>query len=142
MRDTTEAKQEDNVIDLIGVDDDNYGDIEITTPYVDLHYPEKWLNYLKTEKNFDEENNVTIFASLDGKKDVELFTVHFNEDGETPLGVLDVEGESVYLAFSYAELKLDETWTQNERDAVFAMQEQINYVIESLEKETGFVPEN
>ena len=50
VKDTTEEKQEDNVIDLMGEDDDNYGDIKITTSYVDLHYPEKWLNYLKTEK--------------------------------------------------------------------------------------------
>ena len=138
---TTQTKQEDNVTDHVSKDDENYGDIAISTPYVDLHYPENWLNYLKTEKNFDEENNVTFFASLDEKKDVELFTVHFNEDGEISLGVLNLEDERVYIAFSYAELKFDDTWTQNDIDVVCAMQEQINYIIENLKEEPGFIGE-
>ena len=139
---TIQSVHKDNVLDLINEDDENYGDIEITTPYVKLHYSEKWMNHLKIKKNFEDESNVTFFACIDGKKDIEIFTVHFNEDGEIPLGVLKLESESVYIAFSYSELKYDDTWTQNEKDVVNAMQEQINYIIDHLEKETNFIPEN
>ena len=138
---TIQSIQEDNVIDIISEDEWDYGDIEITTPYVTLRYSEKWLNYLKTEKNFKEESNVTFFACIDGKN-IELFTVHFNEDGAMPIGVLNLESNSVYIAFSYADLKLDDTWTQNEKDIVNAMQEQINYIINRLKEEKNFVPEN
>jgi hypothetical protein len=59
-----------------------------------------------------------------------------------PIGVLNLESNSVYIAFSYADLKFDDTWTQNEKDIVYGMQEQINYIIDCLEAEENFVPEN
>ncbi len=140
--DTTVNEHNKDIISLLGEDDSVSGEIEISTPYVSLKYPEKWLNYLKTEKNFSTGNSVTFFARLDGKEEKELFTVYFNEDGEFPLGVLDVSGESVYVAFSYAELKFDETWTQAEQEVVLAMQEQINWISEGLSKESNFTPED
>lgn len=131
---TAETNQEGIANDIMEKTDEFYGDIEIATPYIGLHYPEKWLNYLKIKKNFEEESNVTFFACINGKKDVELFTLHFNEDGAMPIGVLNLESNSVYIAFSYAEIKYDNTWTQNEKDIVNAMQEQINYIINCLEE--------
>ncbi len=124
------------------LDNEWNGEVLITTPYVTLKYPEKWLNYLKVQKNFNEESNVEFYASVGKKQDIKVFTVQFNEDGQFSVGILENSGELVYIAFSYSELAFDETWTRKEIDIVNAMQEEINYVIAALEKEAGFVPEN
>lgn len=132
--------------DTIWIDHTASGDIDITTPYVTLKYPEKWLNFLKTEKIYSQyhEENLTkiVFYSQVGEREkMPIFSIHFNEDGEFYMGSLDNSGDNVYISFSYSELVFDGQWTEEEKNIVYAMQEDINYISDCLKNVSGFDPE-
>ena len=113
---------------------------EIQTPYIALKYPEKWQDSVRTEiTGTDTEYFVTFYSLIAGKEDTELFSVFFNQESEFLWGTLKTEeGKDISVGFSFAELNLDEGWTQEETETVYAMQEDVNYLLDDLSRKENF----
>lgn len=110
----------------------------IKTPLVDLYYPEKWKKQINVEQVEGDIYKVQFNGKLEKKDEIQLFEIVFGGTEGILLGTLD-ETE-VYLI--YNDISFDDTWTEEEQNEVYVMQEESNYVIGMLQKEEGFVPAN
>ena len=109
-------------------------DIVIKTKYVDLHYPLIWEDRFSYEISEEDPYTVKGFAAIDEHKPVEIFEIVFDAAKGDIAGKID--GVSIGIVIS--EVKYDKTWTEGEKSAVIAMQEDINYLLDMLDKADGF----
>lgn len=108
----------------------------IECPEVNLYYPEKWKNQMRVEQVEGDIHTVQFFGTVKGKNEVHIFDIVFGETEGILLGTLNEK--EIYLV--YADPVLDESWTEDEKNEIYAMQEDANYIIGMLEKEEGFNP--
>ncbi len=113
--------------------------LKIETPFVELEYPEKWESKIKTEWVGTDNSGSMIFSlKYNDISNVELFQVHFNEDAQIPSGVLKTEEEEIRVGLSFAEFEFDDSWSDNEKDEFYAMQEDANFTIARLSENKNF----
>ena len=117
---------------------ENKGSLEIETKYGPLYYPSKWKDQIDIKYTENAGYKVEFYGTVVGKESVHLFDICFNSDNGELLGYFNRE-EAVNVSFNVYEVKFDETWTQGEKDQIYSMQEDVNYVIEMLEKEDDYV---
>lgn len=110
----------------------------IETPYGNLYYPAKWEGQFRVESVEDDNYTVQFYATLEGKEEQHLFDIVYGEVEGVALGTLD-ETE-VYMV--YGDISLDGDWTEEEENTIYAMQEDVNYLMGMLQKEEGFVSAN
>ena len=107
-------------------------EIRVQTPYGVLRFPGKWRDCLMTEQ---DESLVDFYAVLPGREPVLLFTVAFGTSNGHLSGVLTAEnGNQTDIAVVIHELELTGEWTDGEKDTIFAMQEDTNYLLAALER--------
>lgn len=105
---------------------------EIETSFANLQYPQKWQNKIRSEET---ENGVEFYSKLDGKDEKLVFTLEFGESEGYHLGTM---GETdVYIV--EAELDFDETWTDEEKQEIYDMQEAVNVILQGLAETDEFV---
>ena len=105
-------------------------DILIDTPYGGLRFPEKWKDCLMTQQ---EEGLLDFYAVLPEHDPVLLFTVVFETANGHASGVITAEnGAQTDLAIVVHDLELPGDWTDGEIDIVYAMQEDMNYLLNML----------
>ena len=114
--------------------------IQIETPFGALDYPEKWADKVRTQWNGTQEaGNITFSSKLDGKDEIALFQVHFAEEAQMPVGRLQTaEHQGVSVGISFLDITFDGEWTEAEKDEIYAMQEDVNVIIQKME-EKGFI---
>lgn len=129
---------EDDVVEELGVvaDTPDEEGLVIETPVVNLNYPEKWENQIRIEQIDGEPYIVRFFATLERKDEKHIFDIIFGKTEGILLGTLNET--DVYL--NYAEVVFDESWSDEDADTIYAMQEDVNGIIEMLQEEEGFVP--
>lgn len=103
----------------------------IQTAYGELRYPKKWEPQARFVSNGD---TLTCYATLSGHSQIALFDVYFGQDQGYPIGTLD--GVSVNVKTH--ELELDESWTDDQVQTLYAMQEDINHLIQKLQDNKKF----
>lgn len=108
----------------------------IKTPIVDLRYPVKWKEQIRTEQVEGDAYTVQFFGVVDGKEEVQLFNIVFGETEGISLGT--IEGTEVCLV--YVDIEFDASWTEEEQNEIYAMQEDVNYIIGMFQKEEGYIP--
>lgn len=113
----------------------------IETEFVRLYFPKKWEENLETEIIEKEAYVVEFYGKVDGKNRQKIFDIVFNGDAENMLGTVEVNGESIYVGFNFAEPEISKDWTTEEADIIYAMQEDVNYLIGMLEREAGYAAE-
>ena len=107
-------------------------DILVDTPYGELHFPEKWKDYLMTQQ---EEDLVDFYAALPDHEPVLLFTVVFETANGHASGVITAQnGTQTDLAIVIHDLELPGDWSDGEIDIVYAMQEDMNYLLNMLSR--------
>ena len=114
-------------------------DVIVTTPYLDLHFPGQWAEFLSVTQTEEKGHAVSFHAALEGKK-TKLFTVYFDMEGDNsvPIGTIRQDNGTVAVAVQVEELIFDETWTTSEIHIASAMQECVNDVIDQLSAAEGF----
>lgn len=113
----------------IGVD----GDAVVHTAYGDLCYQEQWASFMKTTETTEGEGVVISFETEINGVTYRLFTITIGAENGTYVGVLtDDAGVSRDVYASVEELELAEDLTDTEAHRLYAMQEDINYVIDTL----------
>ena len=103
-------------------------DICIPTPYGMMHFSDEWADYL--DLSITDDGSTYLFRYVNDKESLDLFTVSFGVQGDMVAGTLD-GGETPVLV-SIADNSGSKT------DAVFAMAEGVNYLLENIAELEGF----
>ena len=107
--------------------------ILISTKYGDLYYQDQWEDFMNiqvTEK--DTCVIVSFTAEIDGVK-YPLFQLTVGEGGDEPVGqITDVQGVKHNVFVSMEEISGISNLTEGEQNRLYAMQEEINFILENL----------
>lgn len=134
----SEGKKVDSVANssaplTIGTPDENRDSIEIVTKYGTLLYPKEWESNLRIEIIDKEEYKVEFYGAVKGKEELHIFDLNFNGPDGYNLGTLKTDsGEDVQLNIVSYDFDFDDTWTEDEKNVIYAMSEDINYIIGML----------
>lgn len=108
-------------------------DFVIQTEYGDLHYPDQWREYIKTIQEKKSDTIKVTFEFEVDKSDYKLFEILIGGDNGEIIGKLtDNNGiqRNVYLCI--AELPVNSGLDEAEQNRFYAMQEDLNYLIDNL----------
>ena len=110
-------------------------DFDIKTDRINIKYPTQWEEYLLVEENDD---SVDFIAEINGKKEL-VFTMHFNKSGELYFGSLSENGTDTAISFSFNNFEdLDSSWNDEEKNILYSMQEDVNYIMDSIRSKDNF----
>lgn len=124
----------------VGNPDDKREAIEIVTKYGAFYYPIEWEKNLRTEIVDKDGYKVEFYGTVEGKEEQHLFDLFFNGSIGYNLGTLTTEnGENVAINIESYSFDLDDTWTEDEEFVLYAMQDDINYMIGKLSESGNFV---
>ncbi len=104
----------------------------IDTPYLNLYYDQAFSDYLLVIHNEGPTYRLEFSASLDGKPDQRLFDIAFGQDTDGNLGAIEVNAEIIPVSMVIYAFDPDDSWTQDEINTIFAMQEMTNALIDQL----------
>lgn len=107
-------------------------DMEISTPFVSLLYPDKWESSLLVEQVEGETYQTLFYGALENYEPILLFTLIFGGDEGEQLGVLQ-DGQGQYIPVYLLMEEIDDTnYTENEMTILYEMQEAVNQLIDKL----------
>ena len=111
----------------------NANDIIISTQYGDLYYPDQWTEFVKTEQKSENDVVVVRFGAEINSKVYPLFEVMIGGEGANSVGTLtDSAGTSRNVSINVDEIVQDPDLTEGEQNRLYAMQEDLNYLIDNL----------
>lgn len=138
MQSETSASTENSSL-TVGSPDDSREAIEISTKYGTLLYPKEWESNLRTEIVDSDVYKVEFYGTVEGKTEQHLFDLLFNGTEGYNLGTLKTEsGEDVAINIVSYDFELDDSWAEDEKFTLYAMQEDINYTIGMLSENENF----
>ena len=91
----------------------------------DPTYPARWKDRVRTE---DAEDSVTFYGTVPGKPEQKLFSIEYGQSDGYLIGSLD--GVDVYIV-NNDNFDFDSSWTDDEKDEVYAMQEDFNSILQT-----------
>ena len=126
--DKVQEEQNDNVsVDTIPED------VVVHTDYGDLHYPDRWQEYVTIHQEQDGSTIAVTFETKSGEGTYELFQVLIGNDSSEVVGNLtDGTGTQRNVYLHVEELPADSGLDETEQTRFYAMQEDLNYLISHL----------
>lgn len=112
----------------------------LKTPYCTLQYPKEWGDFLRVEVKEGNPYTLTYFADLNSGKTQELFTISFGGSQEGALGTVTAGGKAVPLHVSSVDFQPDGSWSDEEINIVYTMQEAMNDLLDAMPIETASQP--
>ena len=113
--------------------DDAIEYITINTDYGDLYYPEQWNDYLVTEQVKEGESLIVSFSASINDVQYPMFKVTIGNSEEAEVGELtDSSGTKRTVYMSVAEIEKSDALSSDEQQRLYAMQEDLNYLIDNL----------
>lgn len=107
--------------------------VAVETPYGYLLYQDQWVDFMRVEQQMEEEILTVRFYAVINEKEYSLFTLTIGEETDSPVGqITDGEGTVRNVLVRVHEIEMDESLTDGEQNRLFAMQEDINYVLDKL----------
>lgn len=105
----------------------------IDTPYGKLYYPSHWNDYLSLKTENGDAYSVSFYCKLDGFQEQLLFIIYFGGDTGYKVGTAtDASGNEVAVRLYVQEIEPNINWTDAQRTLVYAMQEDLNYLLNEL----------
>lgn len=105
----------------------------IITEYGDLYYPEQWTDYLRTEQTMEGDSLKVSFSAKLNDAEYPMFQVTIGESEDTEVGELtDSSGTKRSVHMRVDEMGEIENLTEIEQQRLYAMQEDLNCVIDNL----------
>ena len=101
-------------------------DVVVHTDYGDLHYPDRWQEYVTIRQEQNGNTIAVTFETKSGEETYELFKVLIGDDSSEVVG----SQRNVYLHVE--ELPADSGLEETEQTRFYAMQEDLNYLIDHL----------
>lgn len=107
--------------------------IPVETPYGELRYQEQWVDYMKTSQ-ITEGDTVTVnFSAVINETEYPLFSVTIGGTGDDAIGQLtDAEGTKRDVFILVEDVEISSELTEGEQNRLYAMMEEVNYVIENI----------
>lgn len=114
---------------------------EIETKYCDLYFPEQYKDVIQIKYSEKRGYKVKFYVNIEDKELVHVFDICFNSDDGDLLGYIEnkKEKEIVNLSIDVMQLEFDDSWSEEELNQVYAVQEERNFVIDSLTKIENYV---
>lgn len=115
-------------------EDEHEYDVVIETEYGNLYFPDQWKEFLVTDQAEGDGTVAVSFAAKINEKTYSLFTITIGGEDENPAGTLtsaDGTQRNVYVQID--EIQEDDSLDEGEQNRLYAMQEDINYLLDSLE---------
>lgn len=108
-------------------------DTVVHTDYGDLHYPERWREYVTIRQEQSGDTITVTFETESGEKTYELFQILIGEGSGDAAGKLtDGTGVQRNVYLRAQELPADSGLEGSEQTRYYAMQEDLNYLIDHL----------
>lgn len=107
--------------------------VTVSTPYGDLYFQDQWEDYMETEQNVtDDAVEVSFYAQINDMN-YTLFYVTIGPGEGTCVGELTgPDGVKREVFVRSNEMEEVPELSESERNRLYAMQEDINYIIENL----------
>lgn len=108
-------------------------DFVIQTEYGDLHYPDQWREYVKTHQKKSKGTVEITFEAKIEKSYYKLFELLIGDgNGEFVGKLTDDNGVQRNVYLRVAELPLISDFDKVDQNRYYAMQEDLNYLIDNL----------
>lgn len=105
---------------------------EIQTPFLTLHYPEMFEDYLLIANSSSDPYILEFYAVLPERTEQRIFDICLGSGSDGNLGIVETAAGAVSVSMTVYSFDPDETWTQGEIDTVLAMQEASNELVSNL----------
>lgn len=112
--------------------------MEIECKYGTLYYPKSWEKQVRVYENISDICMMEFYGTVEGKEEIQLFNVVFGGDYGNKVGELEIEGEVLNVSIMLFDPLFDETWTEDQKNEIYSMQEDINYVLLEMQKIKGY----
>ena len=107
--------------------------ILVDTPYGTLKYETAWKADIYVEKAEQDDFALELYGKVSDKTKQPIFTIFFDSDKGVPCGILlDAEGNEIQISVSMEEPVFDKSWTESEKNKIYAMQEDVNDLLNHL----------
>lgn len=107
--------------------------VVVQTPFGNLQYQDQWIEFMRTDVTDDGNTVTVIFYSEINSVRYELFGLIIGEgDGGLAGQITGPDGVARNVYVRMLELGETDTLSDGEQNRLFAMQEEINYVIDNL----------
>lgn len=111
----------------------NANDIIISTQYGDLYYPDQWTECVQIDQSTAGNALVVSFAAQINDVQYPLFKVTIGEGDGSKIGELtDSAGTKRDVYLQLEEIQEDPNLNDGEQNRLYAMQEDVNYLIDNL----------
>lgn len=111
----------------------NANDIIISTQYGDLYYPDQWTECVQIDQSTAGNALVVSFAAQINDVQYPLFKVTIGEGDGSKIGELtDSAGTKRDVYLQLEEIQEDPNLNDGEQNRLYAMQEDLNYLIDNL----------
>lgn len=108
-------------------------DVVVHTDYGDLHYPDRWQEYVTIRQEQNGNTIAVTFETKSGEETYELFKILIgNDSGEVVGSLTDDTGTQRNVYLHVEELPADSGLEETEQTRFYAMQEDLNYLIDNL----------
>ena len=123
-----------SILFLMGCSTDKK-DFEIETPHCTLYYPAKWKEQVRIETVEGNAFRVEFYGQVEGKEEQHLFDIAFGgEEGYTLGHLITKDDSKIAVNIVSYDFAPGEGWQDAEANIIYAMQEDINYIIDKLEE--------
>ena len=127
-------EKQNEVVENMDIKENQPDELMIQTEYGDLYYPAQWEEYLKTEQTMNNNSLQVSFSAYLEDKNYPMFQVTIGDSEDTEVGELtDSSGTKRAVHVKVTELEGLEELSETEQHQIYAMQEELNYVIDNLE---------
>ena len=109
----------------------SYHDVVIDTPYGQLTYSGRWEDYLQVTQTQGDAYTLSFASKIDGNEIQPLYDIVFSDTPD--LGVVYQDGNMVGVSLVIYEVSPDDSWSAEQKEIVFAMQETVNEIIAQLD---------
>ena len=107
--------------------------VPIETKYGTLYYPEQWMESLETEQTEADESLEVLFRAKIGEQQIDLFALTIGDGADDSAGTLTgPDGVKRDVHVKLLELPDLSGLSEGEMNRVYAMQEAVNDVLDSL----------
>ena len=113
--------------------EENLNVVTVNTSYGDLYYQEQWSEHMLVTQQLDGELLVVAFIAEFNGIQYPLFELMIGADKEESVAQLtDAEGTKRHVAVNFLELGEYPDLAEDEQNQLYAMQEDINYIVDNI----------
>ena len=111
----------------------------VNTPHCVLRIPEEWVGNISVHITEEAWNTAVAFYGTLNSEKILLYTIHFGGAAGEPVGTwLTDENVLMDITLEVHDITENASWSTEDQDTIYAMQESLNYVLKGLEDYPAF----